>query len=36
MATIRVQHEAIDVAADIAALTTGRFDIALINSKKIN
>ena len=32
MATIRVQHEAIDVAADIAALTTGRFDIGGIAS----
>ena len=32
MATIRVQHEPIDVGANIAALTAGRFDIGGIGS----
>lgn len=32
MATIRVQHEVIDVGADIAALIAGRFDIGGIAS----
>ena len=32
MATIRVQHDPIDVGADIAALTAGRFDIGGIAS----
>ena len=32
MATIRVQHEVIDVGADIAALIAGRFDIGGIGS----